>query len=85
MKAAANREQTPPAAPLVFPRPVPGAGAEPPPDCIAYLQDADIAAFQRAYRFAELAHTGQFRKDGKPYITHPLAVAEILAEWQLDA
>ncbi len=59
--------------------------APPTPAAIAYLKPADIAAFQQAYQFAERAHTGQFRKDGKPYITHPLAVAEILAEWQLDA
>ncbi len=53
--------------------------------CLAHLQGSDIAAFERAYLFSERAHAGQFRKDGKPYITHPLAVAEILAEWQLDA
>jgi GTP pyrophosphokinase len=50
-----------------------------------YLQAADIAAYRRAYQYAAEAHEGQFRKDGKPYITHPLAVSRILAEWQLDA
>ena len=53
--------------------------------CLAHLQGSDIAAFERAYLYSERAHAGQFRKDGKPYITHPLAVAEILAEWRLDA
>ncbi len=67
------------------PPPVPSEGGAVPPPFLAYLQAADIAAFQRAYQFSEHAHSGQFRKDGKPYITHPLAVAEILAEWQLDA
>lgn len=41
---------------------------------------ADIALLERAYRVAEKAHEGQKRKSGEPYITHPLAVAQILAE-----
>lgn len=41
---------------------------------------ADIAFLERAYRVAERAHEGQKRKSGEPYITHPLAVAQILAE-----
>jgi len=85
MKAAASAEQAPPAAPLAASCLTPGVVGAPTPACIAYLKDPDIAAFQRAYQFAERAHSGQLRKDGKPYITHPLAVAEILAEWQLDA
>ncbi|MDP2835321.1 MAG: bifunctional (p)ppGpp synthetase/guanosine-3',5'-bis(diphosphate) 3'-pyrophosphohydrolase [Pseudomonadota bacterium] len=80
MKAAASVERPPPEASI--PGITPDAA---PPACIAYLKDTDVAAFQRAYQFAERAHSGQLRKDGKPYITHPLAVAEILAEWQLDA
>lgn len=40
----------------------------------------DIAIIERAFRKAELAHEGQLRKSGEPYITHPLAVARILAE-----
>ena len=39
---------------------------------------------QRAYDIAEAAHPGQFRKSGDPYITHPLAVATILAELGMD-
>jgi GTP pyrophosphokinase len=41
---------------------------------------ADVALIERAYRTAEHYHTGQLRKSGDAYITHPLAVATILAE-----
>ncbi len=41
---------------------------------------ADTSLIVRAYEVAEKAHTGQFRKSGEPYITHPVAVATILAE-----
>ena len=41
---------------------------------------ADLALLERAYRKAEEAHRGQLRRSGDPYITHPLAVATILAE-----
>ncbi|QPK80517.1 bifunctional (p)ppGpp synthetase/guanosine-3',5'-bis(diphosphate) 3'-pyrophosphohydrolase [Schaalia sp. ZJ405] len=41
---------------------------------------ADITVIERAYRTAELYHRGQQRKSGEPYITHPVAVATILAE-----
>jgi len=41
---------------------------------------ADIAIIERAYNTAERAHRGQLRKSGDPYITHPVAVATILAE-----
>src|SRR5262245_34303358 len=41
---------------------------------------ADIAELRRAYEVAERMHRGQTRKSGAPYITHPLAVATILAE-----
>ena len=41
---------------------------------------ADIGLIQRAYLVADRAHEGQFRKSGEPYITHPIAVAQILAE-----
>ena len=40
---------------------------------------------REAYRFADEAHLGQFRASGEPYITHPLAVAGLCAEWKLDA
>ena len=41
---------------------------------------ADVNLIERAYRVAETAHVGQTRQSGEPYITHPLAVAQILAE-----
>ncbi|MFZ2964692.1 MAG: bifunctional (p)ppGpp synthetase/guanosine-3',5'-bis(diphosphate) 3'-pyrophosphohydrolase [Rhodoglobus sp.] len=41
---------------------------------------ADIALIERAYAAAERAHSGQERKSGEPYITHPVAVAQILAD-----
>jgi len=41
---------------------------------------ADIALIERAYTAAERAHDGQTRRSGEPYITHPVAVAQILAD-----
>lgn len=55
------------------------------PEAAAYLSEADQLLFARAYQYSAAAHEGQFRKGGAPYITHPLAVAEILASWHLDA
>ncbi|NEA30324.1 bifunctional (p)ppGpp synthetase/guanosine-3',5'-bis(diphosphate) 3'-pyrophosphohydrolase [Streptomyces sp. SID13031] len=46
---------------------------------------ADLAMIERAYRTAEKHHTGQLRKSGDAYITHPLAVATILAELGMTA
>ena len=45
---------------------------------------ADLALLQRAYDVAEAAHATQKRKSGDPYITHPLAVATILAGLGMD-
>ena len=45
---------------------------------------ADVAVLQKAYDIAERHHEGQFRKSGDPYITHPLAVATILADLGMD-
>ena len=53
--------------------------------CRQYLSESDVSRVQAAFRYADDAHLGQFRKSGEPYITHPLAVATILAEWHLDA
>jgi GTP pyrophosphokinase len=44
----------------------------------------DSELLQRAYSAAENAHSGQLRKSGEPYITHPVAVAEILADLGMD-
>jgi GTP pyrophosphokinase len=49
-----------------------------------YLKPEDLSQLQAAYHFSEQAHEGQFRKSGEPYISHPLAVANILAQWHLD-
>ncbi|HRI42532.1 MAG TPA: bifunctional (p)ppGpp synthetase/guanosine-3',5'-bis(diphosphate) 3'-pyrophosphohydrolase [Fimbriimonadaceae bacterium] len=46
--------------------------------------EANINRIRFAYFFAEEAHAGQVRSSGEPYITHPLAVAEILAELGMD-
>ena len=50
-----------------------------------YLQASDIEQIRQAYRLADEAHLGQMRKNGDPYITHPIAVAAQCAEWKLDA
>src|SRR4051812_39199259 len=50
-----------------------------------YLKPKDVARLEDAYRFSEAAHAGQTRQSGEPYISHPLAVAEILADWHLDS
>jgi len=51
----------------------------------AYLKPADLSRLEEAYHFSDAAHQGQLRKSGEPYISHPVAVAEILSHWQLDA
>jgi GTP pyrophosphokinase len=50
----------------------------------AYLTQDEIEQVWAAYRYADKAHTGQMRKTGEPYITHPVAVACILAKLHLD-
>jgi guanosine-3',5'-bis(diphosphate) 3'-pyrophosphohydrolase len=49
-----------------------------------YLPSSDVQKVKDAFRFSDEAHLGQFRRSGAPYITHPLAVAEILTDWRLD-
>ncbi|WP_114416857.1 bifunctional GTP diphosphokinase/guanosine-3',5'-bis pyrophosphate 3'-pyrophosphohydrolase [Marinospirillum perlucidum] len=49
-----------------------------------YLPAEEIQQVRRAYFFAEQAHDGQRRSSGEPYVTHPLAVATILANLHLD-
>lgn len=49
-----------------------------------YLDQNQVDHVVRAFEFAEVAHEGQFRKSGEPYINHPLAVAAILAEMRMD-
>jgi len=50
-----------------------------------YLKPEDVARLETAYHFSKAAHLGQFRASGEPYISHPLAVANILAQLHLDA
>jgi GTP pyrophosphokinase len=50
-----------------------------------HLKPEDIPQLESAYLFSEAAHLGQFRQSGEPYISHPLAVANILAGWHLDS
>ncbi|NIC40784.1 bifunctional (p)ppGpp synthetase/guanosine-3',5'-bis(diphosphate) 3'-pyrophosphohydrolase [Aquabacterium sp. A08] len=50
-----------------------------------YLSAAEVEQVRQAYRFADAAHLGQMRKNGDPYITHPIAVAQQCTEWKLDA
>ena len=48
-------------------------------------EGSDTSVVERAFEVAERAHRGQLRKSGDPYITHPVAVAEILLDFGLDA
>jgi GTP diphosphokinase / guanosine-3',5'-bis(diphosphate) 3'-diphosphatase len=50
-----------------------------------YLSTEQVDQVMRAYEFAAKAHEGQQRYSGEPYISHPVAVATILAELKLDA
>ncbi len=53
--------------------------------CRKYLKkDENLNLINRAYNYAFLKHTGQFRKSGEPYIIHPLAVAYILSELSVE-
>jgi len=54
-------------------------------DKLGYLGKAEVKQIREAYKFADEAHLGQFRASGEPYITHPLAVAGLVADWRLDA
>ena len=68
----------------------PSAGATPEAATLfkewsGYLKPEDVARVETAYHFSEAAHSGQFRASGDPYISHPLAVANILAELHLDS
>src|SRR5512138_612522 len=64
---------------------LPGPGPEELTAVLGYLRPKDIESIEQAYAVARAAHSGQYRQSGEPYITHPLAVAKILAEWHLDA
>ena len=49
-----------------------------------YHPSDDISLIEKAYRIAEEAHRNQVRKSGEPYIIHPLCVAIVLADLELD-
>jgi guanosine-3',5'-bis(diphosphate) 3'-pyrophosphohydrolase len=51
----------------------------------AYSPDADIELLRKAYVFSAFEHRGQVRHSGEPYLIHPLAVADFLADMKLDA
>ena len=51
----------------------------------SYLDPKEVDRIKRAYLFSEKCHTGQVRQSGDPYITHPLAVANILADMHMDS
>lgn len=50
-----------------------------------YLTPSELKKVKEAYRFSDEMHLGQLRMSGEPYISHPIAVAEICADWKLDA
>lgn len=49
-----------------------------------YLSPSELKKVKEAYRFSDEMHLGQVRKSGEPYISHPIAVTEICADWKLD-
>ena len=51
----------------------------------SYLPPDQLALLRRAWAVGAAAHVGQMRKSGEPYITHPVAVADLLADLRLDA
>ncbi len=54
-------------------------------DKLSYLSKGDLKLVREAFKFADEAHLGQYRVSGLPYITHPIAVAGLVADWRLDA
>jgi GTP pyrophosphokinase len=71
--------------------PEPAVETQTPPELAALLEtvrrhhpDLDLGAIERAYRLAAKAHAGQARVSGEPYIHHPVAVAQIVAELRMD-
>ena len=50
----------------------------------AYSPDADVEMLRKAYVFSAFEHRGQVRHSGEPYLIHPLAVADLLADMKLD-
>ena len=51
---------------------------------LTYMPSLDTKVLFDAFTYADTAHHGQLRKSGEPYIIHPLAVAQIVAELEMD-
>ena len=49
-----------------------------------YLKPEDVGRVEAAYHFSADAHAGQFRVSGEPYVSHPVAVCSLVADWNLD-
>lgn len=49
-----------------------------------YLPSADVTRLRGVFEYADAKHTGQLRKDGSPFVSHPLAVADLVADLGLD-
>ncbi len=49
-----------------------------------YLDDKQLEQVKKAFFYASNAHSGQFRSSGDPYVSHPIAVAKILADFKMD-
>ena len=54
-------------------------------ESVAYLPEEQVELVMHAFGVGASAHAGQERKSGEPYITHPVAVARVLAELGMDA
>ena len=50
-----------------------------------YLSPHELEILKEAYQYSREAHQGQFRKTGEPYVSHPVAVSQILTTWNLDS
>ena len=50
-----------------------------------YLSPIELEMLKEAYQYSREAHQGQFRKTGEPYVSHPVAVSQILTTWNLDS
>jgi GTP pyrophosphokinase len=75
---------TPPRGPARRKDPLTSSGEHLITSVVRYDPDADIATLQRAFDFAVEAHGDQKRASGEPYVTHPIASAQILAELGID-
>jgi guanosine-3',5'-bis(diphosphate) 3'-pyrophosphohydrolase len=88
-RAASDRSasKVTPSKPATAPAPVPGVASvtQLTNKLAEYLTPSELKKIKEAYRFSDEAHLGQMRMSGEPYISHPIAVAEICADWKLDA